>query len=118
MEPTSVDELRRIVEAGANEELADFIQTGHDVLETHLANMTALSETTLLLIQKYLCAHFYCVSNPQLTSESGVGVSGSRHMPALGTGFNSTTFGQTAILLDTTGTLAAISGKRLVFETV
>lgn len=78
----------------------------------------ALSDAILRLIWLYLAAHFYSLSYPRPTSESGGGISQSWREPNPGTGLKSTVFGQQAVMLDTTATLEQDTGTPFIFETL
>ena len=77
-----------------------------------------LDDPTLLAIEIQLAAHFYAVQrDPQFQSKSTDGASGS-FQGATGYSLQATHYGQTALLLDTTGLLAkrnieAQEGKRV-----
>lgn len=75
-----------------------------------------LSTTELELIEMWLAAHFYAVNDQRLAAESK-GKSGATYQGKTDMGLQATLYGQTALLLDTTGCLAkrnleSISGKR------
>ena len=68
---------------------------------------TAYSSTRLELIERWLAAHLYTNRDPRTTSESA-GVSAS-YQSAVGLGFDTSHYGQTAMRLDTNGGLAKIN---------
>lgn len=87
----------------------NMITTASNYVDVHLAS-AGHSATTLKHIEMYLAAH--CVA---ITEEKGgivsdeFGDSKVEFAEVYGEGFNSTRFGQMAIILDTSGTLAAKS---------
>jgi len=76
--------------------------------------------TTLAEIQKLLAAHFVTLQEPVIVSESIAGeasVTYSRQTGAnLGAGLGSTPYGQSALALDCSGTLAQAGLKRATFK--
>ena len=90
-----------------------FIATAHAMMDQHLIGPKLIlnadgSQNTALLtsIELWLSAHFCAVADPMRSSESGVGVSGSRALPTMGDGLESTFPGRQVMALDYTGTLA------------
>lgn len=69
-----------------------------------------LSDAELELIERWLAAHLYAVSDKPLASKSSGGASGSFHGQT-GMKLEATLYGQHAMLVDYSGCLAAI-GKR------
>lgn len=70
-----------------------------------------LSADDLAEIERWLAAHCYSMRDRQVTGESGGGVSGS-YAGSFGTMLDSTTYGQTAKLLDTTGYLSKLGERK------
>lgn len=68
-----------------------------------------LSSTTLELIERWLAAHFYVMSDQPLQSKSGGGGS----FQNLGVGVKGSKYGQVAITCDYTRTLAAMDEGRI-----
>lgn len=66
---------------------------------------TAYSDERLELIERWLAAHFYAVRDPRPSSEGVSGISVS-YQSAVGTGLESSHYGQTAMRLDTAGGLS------------
>ena len=95
------------------DELAVFVGFAHNLITDTLSNKPGLSAGRLKLIETYLAAHFIEVSSPP-TRSLGIGELRIEYADQLnradvGTGFKLTRFGQQAMALDTTGTLASIS---------
>lgn len=80
-----------------------------------IANMTVddyclgagLSDARLEAIETQLAAHFYSLRVRQVSSESAGPVSETKDPVVLGKGLEQTVFGQTAMMLDSTGKLSA-----------
>lgn len=70
-----------------------------------------LSATELELIERWLSAHFYQMSDQAYTSKSTGGASGS-FKGQFGAGFEITTYGQMALRLDYSGCLSAIDKRQ------
>jgi hypothetical protein len=71
----------------------------------------ALSEARLTEIERNLAAHFYCLKDVRSSSEGAGGVSVS-YAVSIGQGLAGTSFGQTAMLLDSTGSLTAMNVRK------
>lgn len=68
-----------------------------------------LGSEKLTVIETWLAAHFYATRDPRVSSEHAGSVS-STYQSRLGLFLLNSHYGQTALLLDTTGTLAALNG--------
>lgn len=90
--------------------LASMIDTANLYVDTHLVPDGTLSAAVLTKIELYLAAHFVA-----LTEEKGgitrakMGDADESYANVYDDGFQATRFGQTALILDTTGTLARLS---------
>ena len=105
----SATEVKEIIETSLEDSvvLSSMIDTANLYVDTHLAD-AGHSDAVLAKIELYLAAHFVA-----LTEERG-SLKGSKMGDAseflsdiYSEGFKATRFGQTALTLDTTGTLAA-----------
>ena len=76
---------------------------------TNLVNTTGGITVTATLkeIERWLAAHFICIRDPQAASEKA-GTVGQTLQQKVELHFNQTRYGQMALLLDTSGTLAAL----------
>jgi len=92
--------------------LAAFIDTAtalvDEVVTCAAKRGITLSATLLELIERWLAAHFYAHADPLYTSRSTQGASGS-FQGQTGMHLESTQYGQTAMVLDTSRCLAAIN---------
>lgn len=94
-------------------QIAAHINTAHLVTD----RITGLATATLTAIELWLSAHFAAITDPELKSESVGGEwSVSLNVKTPGDGLNATRYGQQAMELDTTGTLAESGGKAAVFQ--
>ncbi len=86
-----------------------FINTAHRLVEGYLG-ASGLDEATLTDIELYLSAHVLSV-NDQRVKSTGVDVLSESYQGQWGFGLKGTSYGQMAILLDTSGTLGKIAEK-------
>jgi hypothetical protein len=113
MSRTSADAMKALL--GNNydpriESLDAFIDTASALVDYVDSKDTGgiLTETLLERIECLLSAHYYELADPGFQSRSTGGASGSYHGQTL-TYLSSTPYGQQAIALDVTGTLARIN---------
>ena len=102
-------------------ELSAFINTAYDYVQAVLIGKD-IGASLLAQIEKYLAAHFAATADPVPESESVGDEYSVKYQGQSGTGFSATRYGQMALALDVSGTLASLSeGKKrpsmLVFET-
>lgn len=110
MPRVSSDELRIIVETDSSIDLTSFITTAH-ALTNHVVSQDVsgvLSTELVTEIEKYLAAHFYSLRDPVYRAKKTGGASAT-FQGEDGKRFESTHFGQNAIALDVSGTLAAMN---------
>ena len=90
------------------------INTANAITDNTLADQS-LGEPILEQIELYLAAHFASLREPQIYEEEGGGrdsiAKEKRSKQSVGEGLNATWFGQQAIMLDTSSTLANMSQK-------
>ena len=108
----SADDVKELL--GDETELTDgtihnFINAAHVVM----SGITGLSTDKLTQIQLWLAAHFLVLVDPRAKSESFGGDFSITYLTGnLGENLSSTFYGQTALVLDTTGTLQKATLKR------
>lgn len=90
----------------ASADLDTFVTQAQLLVEEDLADK-GFSESRLALIQIYLAAHFAIIKYKYKTSVN-VGVAVGFQSAVKVGGFSSTHYGQQAMMLDTSGTLAAL----------
>lgn len=99
-------------------QLSAFINSAHYVIQANLTS-SGLSNDVLTEIHKYLAAHFASLRDQRLESERVADVS-YKYQGKTDMGLESTFYGQTALMLDTSGKLANLALKPatfLVFDT-
>jgi len=116
MSVRTTDELvEEIIEVDSTISLTPFIAVANELV-TELCTDSDYSSSRLLLIETWLAAHFYAIRDPRIESEKAGSVSEKRAIK-IGLNLQQTTYGQQAMLLDTSGNLAALNkgmdtGKR------
>jgi len=78
---------------------------------------TGVSDELLASIEKWVAAHFVAIRDQRPKSEK-VGDASITYHGTSGKGLEFTPYGQQALLLDTTGRLKSIGGKRATFKAV
>jgi hypothetical protein len=106
------DEVRTLVyEMDDDVDLTLFISVATNLVDEELATLDpALGDLRLHDIELFLAAHFATVSYSRIAQE-GVSSASERVQFAVGLNFNVTVFGQQALVLDTSGTLAKLQKK-------
>jgi hypothetical protein len=107
---TTEEQVREIIDTDVSLSIAPFIDQASALTDKVSAADTTgeLGTDLLLMIEKNLAAHFYAFRDPQYTSKSTGGASGS-FQGQTGLGLNATYWGQTAMLLDVTGYLTELN---------
>ena len=106
---TSEVEVRQIIDTGLSD-IDIFITTASMFVDNYLADKTGLTDANLTLIERYLAAHFLSVQDPRVKAER-IDIISQTYTNEYGKGLNGTAYGQTAVLLDHTGTLGQIANK-------
>jgi hypothetical protein len=88
------------------EDISIYIDTATTVVADRLSGK-GLSENTLSKIELYLAAHFVALKERQVKAET-IGEASNTYEGAVGMHLNASRYGQTAIILDSSGTLASI----------
>ncbi|PHR87490.1 MAG: hypothetical protein COA78_37085 [Blastopirellula sp.] len=111
---TTVAEVRELITLMAEDNtiLHNFINTANVYREANLAS-SGLSTVVLTEIEKYLACHFAAMAEEKggivrETIDDATDVYNNDYGP----GLRSTRFGQTAIILDTSGTLAGLASPQ------
>lgn len=91
-------------------DLTPFIETASVVIDDVLAPLNVLTDERLELIERWLSAHMLHQALPRVESQQ-VDVLMQRFKSKVELGFNNSDYGQTAMRLDPTGTLAALNAQ-------
>lgn len=97
-----------------NTRVAPFINTANALVDRLSDKDTdgILSAAILLQIECYLSAHFYAHKDPQVTQEK-TGDASAAYQGEFGKGFDGSSWGQTAKMLDETGFLASLDKLKI-----
>ena len=109
----SEDAVRKIVATDLTD-ISEFIATAHLMVDEQLANK-GFSDDRLLRIELYLSAHYVTLREWQLKSEK-FGDASAQYQGDTGMYLSSSRYGQTAIELDTSGTLKRLGTYATNFE--
>lgn len=94
------------------------IEMANNYVTTTLGSNTNLSATDLKYIEMQLAAHFVALKDPQRKSEKLGDAKDDYNVGKVDMGLNATTYGQQAILLDHTGTLASKGKRKASFKAI
>jgi hypothetical protein len=112
----SVADVQEIIDTNLTEaQINAFINSAHYYVQENLLNK-GLSANILAQIELWLSAHFLAIRDQRVESESVAGEWQAKYQGKTGMGFEATTYGQQALMLDTTGTLASAGLKPVTFE--
>ena len=105
-----------------NVELSDPIVesyiSGAEAFVNENLGSTNLTEATLKEIERWLTAHLIAISRERQSKKESAGKASIEYAGDWGEGLKMTSFGQTAIALDSTGTLSNLSGKSITFYAI
>lgn len=119
----SAEQVTEIIDTNIADDviLASMIDTANLYVDTNLLD-AGLTEPVLSKIELYLAAHFVAITEERgALSLSKLGdATDEWDTSNLGAGFNATRYGQTALTLDTSGTLANVgsAGFKAEFRVV
>lgn len=95
-------------------QLAAFVNSAHYLIQANLLS-SGLGNDVLTEIHKYLAAHFASLRDQRLQAERVADVSYT-YQGKTDMGLQATFYGQTALMLDTSGTLANLALKPATFQ--
>lgn len=106
----SVSDVQSVIDTDLDVlDIQKYIVTANLIVSEELAS-SGLSSSRRDQIAKYLAAHFCTLKEPQgRLTELDTDGTRQKFAGSYGSGLRSSPFGQTALMLDTTGTLAAIA---------
>jgi hypothetical protein len=115
--PTS-DQVKNILPPGTDDvDLAIFISNADLIVDEDLAGK-GMTDSRLDLIRLYLSAHFAIISIGELTMKKIGDATDDYVKVRLYDGFRSSTFGQQAVALDTSGTLRGANQNQASFDVI
>ncbi len=109
---TTADGVKSIIETSINDAdvLGQMINTANLYVDEHLVPTAGHSDAMLTEIEKYLAAHFVALTEEKGgVTRSKMGDADESYANVFESGFNSTRYGQTAVVLDSSGILAKLS---------
>jgi len=106
---TTSELVSAIIEVDINIPLEPFISVANELV-TELCSAAGYSVERMELIERWLSAHFYTNRDPRPTREEAGPVSAS-YQSKLSLNLGTSHYGQTAMMLDTAGGLAALSSS-------
>lgn len=107
MSRTTSELVQGIIDVGVGVDLTPFISAANRLV-TKCCSEDDYDATELQEIETWLSAHFYALKDQQVSSEGAGGINQSFQY-SIGLMLAQTKYGQTAMLLDTEGGLAALS---------
>lgn len=99
------------------DQLAPFIKSANLTVTSILGESTVLSEDQLTEIERWLAAHFASVLDPLPVREI-IGEAEASYQGKFGMQLQSTTYGQTAMSLDITGSLANLGKTKAYLKNI
>lgn len=111
MARTTIEDVKNIIDTDLPDtEIQAMIDTVSRLVDSVFANCS-LSEDVLKDIETYLTAHIIASTKERQGSEEEAGTAKIKYTGKFGEGLSSTTYGQTALLLDTCGQLQNLGKK-------
>jgi len=104
---TTSGQVADIIEVDASIGLEPFMMIANELV-TEVCTDKGYTDSRLELIERWLSAHFYTNRDPRAVNEKA-GPVGVTYQSAVALNLNTSHYGQTAMLLDTAGGLAALN---------
>lgn len=109
---TTEDEVKAIIDTElTGDEITPFLRSAN-VFVTASLGSTVLSVDHLREIEAWVAAHFVAVRDPRLTSRKAGEATDTYQKAGEGKRLEATIYGQQALVLDTTGTLAGLQSAQ------
>ena len=105
-------EVKQIIETTQTDTIVDVFIGSANILVTDILSDQGLSSDLMKEIERWLSAHLLATTLERQTVREEIGGDTNEEYSKLGYGLDSTTYGQTVKVLDTSGMLAATIGKR------
>jgi hypothetical protein len=106
----SSEEVLEIIDTDLTD-VSAMITAANLIINSRLASR-GISEELLKEIERWLAAHFVAIRDPKLKSETIDGAKQEYEYAKMGEGIMGTSYGQQAVLLDVSGSLAQMGKKR------
>ncbi len=111
---TTIADVRVIITTEMVDNSITSYITGANLFVTQALGTSGLSESLLAEIERWITAHMIAVSQERMAQTEGAGGASITYLGEYARGLSSTPYGQMAMTLDSTGTLATLEGKRPV----
>lgn len=106
-------ELQEIISTSLSESVLDAFITGANLIVTeHLGDSEELSSAQLKEIERWLSAHLLACTRERQAKSENVKDASISYMGDSGKGLDATLYGQQVKLMDTSGVLAEVVGKK------
>ena len=104
MSNTTAEKVRAIIEVDPSiTDLTPFLAAAHALVESHCEG---ISTANAAIVETWLAAHCLTIRDPRVINETAKGV-GQSYQSRVDLGLSVSHYGQTAMMLDETGGLAA-----------
>ena len=90
--------------------IGHFITGANSIITAALAS-AGLGAALMKEIERYTAAHLISITRDRMAAKEGAGGASITYTGTYGQGFNSSSYGQTAIAFDTSGILAGFGGR-------
>jgi len=112
MSRVTTEEVKEIIDTDLGNPVIDVFITGANQIVTSKLTDSGMSSAKLKEIERWLSAHMIANTKNRMTVKEKLGEASVEYIVGkYGSGLSSTPYGQTVLLLDTSGLLGA-SGKR------
>lgn len=107
--------VKQIIETDLDD-VTPFIEAANAFVTKRLGSSSELSDTQLEQIERWVAAHFLAMSKERQTTKERMGDTEFSYNWNTKDGLAATTYGQTAMVLDTTGDLASAGKPGIIFD--
>lgn len=115
---TTAEDVKIIIDTSLEDtDITGYITAANNLINTALSG-TTLGSDILAEIERWLTAHMIASTRERMAKKEGAGGAEIEYTGVYGVGLNSTTYGQMAMQLDTTGELSALGGKRAYLKAI
>lgn len=115
---TTVDNVKLIIATQLQNANIEAYITSANALVTDALGSSSLNETTLEQIEMWLTAHMIASTQERMAKSEEAGGAKIVYTGNYGMGLESTTYGQMVKTLDTTGKMATLGDKKIVFKAI
>lgn len=109
---STVEDVKKIIGTSLEDTVIEAYMTAAFNFMTDVFANSSLSETILTEIERWLTAHFIASVRERISKEEGAGGAYIKYAGEYGSNLMGTSYGQTAIMMDTSGALAAASAVK------